>query len=333
MTASVQANESFLLWSEDEARNFGRIPQLNRHRVHELPWFSDESLLQLLENHPRTKMRVFASGTDPEKRAEDWQPVDTEGASAADILQAVRVGRMWVNMQRIDAVDPRFRDLGNRLYAEIAERCSHFQPLWTNRAFLFISSPNAMVYLHADYQPNMLWHIRGNKTIWIYPAYNEAIVSHERIAEICSGGEDDLVYKPEFDAMATAFSVNPGDTVSWPARAPHRVVNGNSFNVSLSTFHETVDDYQRVMDHSADYFFRQTFPIALRLGNGTRTGTSLKRLVFHASRRAGFVKGRPVKEFYANYRIDPEAPLGIRRIPGGPVLTEHSRLVKAASSR
>ena len=323
---NILSSQNFLSWSNQEASKFGRVPQVNRHRVHELPWFSDEELLKLIENQPRSRLRVFMSGSDPERRLEDWHAVDTEGASAADILEAVRVGRMWVNLQRIDTVDKRLGELGAQLYGEIENQCSHFKPLWTNRAFLFISSPSAMVYLHADYQPNMLWHIRGHKKIWIYPAYDDRIVNRRRIEEICAGGEDDIAYQSEFDQWATAFAVGPGDTVSWPARSPHRVLNGNDLNVSLSTFHETTDDYKLVTDHCADYFFRQKFPIATKLGNGAIA--PLRRLAFKACRRAGWVESRPAKEYYAEYRIDPGAPLGVSRIKGGPVLTEHSRMAK-----
>jgi hypothetical protein len=316
-----------LTWSDDEARKFGIVPQVNRHSLHELPWFTDEGLRELIANHPRHKMRVFASGTDPERRHEDWRPIDTEGATPDDILNAVRVGHLWVNLQRIDQVDQRFGSLGNSLYAEIAQRGPHFKPVSVNHAFLFISSPNAMVYLHADYQPNMLWHIRGHKRIWIYPAYDERIATLRRIEEICAGGEDELVFKPEFDQIGTMFAVGPGDTVSWPARSPHRVVNGNDLNVSLSTFHETSDDYQLVTDHCADHYFRSVLPPVAGLNGPVRP---LKRWAYKACRRAGWVKGRPTKEFYANYRIDPNAPGGISPIPNGPVLTEHSRLARAA---
>lgn len=324
---SAVASQSYLEWSDEEARKFGIVPQVNRHSIHQLPWFSDEGLREMIENHPRSKMRVFTSGSDPARRHEDWQPVDTEGASADDILSAVRVGRLWVNLQRIDSVDERFGKLGNALYREITERAPHFKPVWVNHAFLFISSPKAMVYLHADYQPNMLWHIRGHKRIWIYPAYDDRIATLRRIEEICAGGEDDIAFKPEFDQIGTAFSVGPGDTVSWPPRAPHRVVNGDDLNVSLSTFHETSDDYQLVTDHCADYFFRSVFPPAASVNGPVRP---VKRLIFKACRRAGMVKLRPAKEFYARFRIDPNAPDGISPIPGGPVLTEHSRLARAA---
>jgi hypothetical protein len=324
----VVGNQNYLQWSDEEARNFGIVPQVNRHTIHQLPWFDDPHLVELIDKHPRSKMRVFTSGTDPEKRHQDWQAIDTEGASAEDILNAVRVGKLWVNLQRIDTVDSRFGQLGKELYGEIERRSSHYKPVWVNHAFLFISSPNAMVYLHADYQPNMLWHIRGSKRIWIYPAYDSRIATLKRIEEICSGGEDDLVFKPEFDGIGQVFTIGPGDTVSWPARSPHRVVNGNDLNVSLSTFHETSDDFLRVTDHCADYFFRSVFPPIAGVNGPARP---VKRLAYKAARRAGWVKSRPVKEFYAKFRIDPNAPGGISPIPGGPVLTEHSRLVKAAN--
>ena len=321
------SKDEYLRWSPDEAKLFGLVPQKSRHNIQDSPLFSDDSLLRILENYPRNKMRVFSSGVDPERRKQDWRPVDTAGASAADILQAVRVGTIWVNLQRIDTVDARFKALGDGLYAQIERQCPHFKPLYTNHSFLLISSPNAIVYLHADYTPNMLWHVRGHKRIWIYPPYDERTASRLRIEEICSGGDDGLEYRAEYDNYATVYELGPGDCASWAPRSPHRVVNGNDLNVSLSTFHETVDDALVVEDHCADYFFRKAFPPALWL----RGGTGVKRFAYRACRKAGWNPGeRPVAEFYATMRIDPEAPMGLRPIPGGPVLTEHSRLVKAA---
>jgi hypothetical protein len=182
-----------------------------------------------------------------------------------------------------------------------------------------------MVYLHADYQPNILWHLRGTKTIWIYPAYDPRIVSQERMEEICAGGEDDIDFKHEFDALGQPFHIGPGETVSWPARAPHRVINGDSLNVSLSTFHETVEDYDRVVEHRSDYLLRTKMPAARGLMQ--LVGAPGKRLAYRAMERAGWVQGRPVKEYWAKLRIDPDAPEGVSEIPGGPVLTEHSSLV------
>lgn len=318
----------FLDWNPEQARQFGLVAQSARHHVHELPWFDDAGLIKLIENQPRTHLRVFQSGVDPLHRHRDHQPVDTAGVNAAEIVEAVKRGKLWVNLQRIDSVQKDFDLLGKRLYAEIESECPHFHPVWINRAFLFVSSPGAMVYLHADYQPNMLWHLRGNKTIWIYPPYHKSIVSDERMQEICAGGEDDIEYQHSFDALGQAFSIAPGATVSWPARAPHRVVNGDNLNVSLSTFHETAEDYDRVLEHRADYLFRTKAPWARPLANPL--GPAFKRNIFKLCERAGLTTGRPVKEYWARLRIDPTAPAGVREIPGGPVLAEHSVLAKKA---
>ena len=328
--STTQWPARFLDWTDEQARQFGLVAHAAKHHVHELPWFDDAGLIRLIENQPRTNLRVFQSGIDPKHRHRDHQPVDTDGVNAAEILEAVKRGKLWVNLQRIDAAQKDFDVLGRRLYSEIQAASPHFHPVWINRAFLFISSPGAMVYLHADYQPNMLWHLRGNKTIWIYPPYHKSIVSEERMQEICAGGEDDIDYDHAFDALGQPFSISPGDTVSWPARAPHRVINGENLNVSLSTFHETAEDYDRVLEHRADYLFRTRAPWARPLAGAA--GPAFKRNVYKVCERAGLAKGRPLKEYWARIRIDPSAPAGVREIPGGPVLAEHSRLAKKAAA-
>jgi len=75
----------------------------------------------------------------------------------------------------------------------------------------------------------------------------------ELIEQICAGGEDDIDFRHEFDALGQAFRVGSGEAISWPARAPHRVINGESLNVSLSTYNETAEDYDRVAEHRLDY--------------------------------------------------------------------------------
>jgi hypothetical protein len=322
------ASSMFLNWTREDAANFGLVPWRSRHRAHELPWFNDEGLATLIDSQPRTQLRVFMSGTDPTQRHRDHQPVDTTGASGKDIVEAVKRGKLWVNLQRIDLVDDRFRKLGNQLYCEIERQCAHFRPVWINRAFLFISSPGAMVYLHADSQANMLWHMRGVKRMFIYPAYDDRIVTQSRIEEICSGGEDDLEYRHEFEPLASAFDARPGDLISWPPRAPHRVENGGDLNVSLSTFHETVEDYEKVLMHQAEYFLRGLSPWKRDLSRAILAGRRMRSIAYRVACRLGYVKGRPTKDYYAMYRIDPTSEIGVSKFSDKPVLTEHSRLVR-----
>lgn len=133
--------------------------------------------------------------------------------------------------------------------------------------------------------------------------------------EICAGGYDDIVYGRSFDSLGQPFAISSGDTVSWPARAPHRVINGENLNVSLSTLHETAEDYDRVLEHRADYLLRTKAPWARALA--TAAGPAFKRNVYKVCERAALDKGRPLKEFSTRIRIDPSAPTGVREIPGG----------------
>ena len=74
------------------------------------------------------------------------------------------------------------------------------------------------------------------------------------------------------------------------------------------------------IEHKADYMLR------------SRAG-SLKRATYMTMSKLGCEKGRPVKQYYARVRLHPEAPLDVREIPNGPVLTEHSCLAANAEVR
>ena len=46
--------------------------------------------------------------------------------------------------------------------------------------------------------------------------------------------EGQFDFDPAWDAQSTVFDMTPGDMVTWPQNAPHRVSNGPMVNVSLS---------------------------------------------------------------------------------------------------
>jgi hypothetical protein len=54
----------------------------------------------------------------------------------------------------------------------------------TPHCSLLISSPGAMVDYHANPGPNILWHVRGNKRVWIYPAGNQRFLDRTLVEDI-----------------------------------------------------------------------------------------------------------------------------------------------------
>src|ERR1051326_1898484 len=131
-------------WCKGEFDARGDRPLAAHHTLAELDLFSDETLVDILDQYPRNRLQAWTMGTDP-KRREDWQPVDTTGVSGKDLLAAVKSGRLWYNILRLDLFDRRYREIIDRLYSEMAEASPGFKPL-SAVGKLLLPSPNPMVY-------------------------------------------------------------------------------------------------------------------------------------------------------------------------------------------
>jgi hypothetical protein len=322
--AAKSREQQLLCWSAAQAAGFGSQSVVAKHRLHRLELFSDAALLDLLENYPRERLQAFTMGADP-LNWRDWRPVDTTGVSGRQLFEAVTRGRFWLNILQVHLVDRRYRDLIDDLFAEISDQCSGFRPLRTYGTLL-ISSPTAMVYYHVDAQPNLLWHIRGAKRVWIYPAGDKELISQDLLEDIFANFADEEVpYRAEFDQKATSFDLLPGDVVSWPQNAPHRVTNLEGLNVSLSTPYETEDSDRRKIVYCANRLFRRTYRLPAWSTKETGLLACIKRTAYRAWHRAGLVEVPPRRAYVTNLRIDPHSPTGFRELADGPVLTEFSQ--------
>lgn len=238
--------------------DFGRAPVVGTHGLGDATLFSDAALIALLDDFPREQLYAFTMGTDP-TRIDEYRKVRHEGVSGAELLEAVRCGRLWLNITRVDRADPAYHRLIDALYEQLSELIPDFEPLRC-QGTLLISSPRAQVYYHADGPVSLLWHIRGRKRVWVYPALDERYLSHELLEDIFAGVRHEFVpFDPAFDEGAEVHDLEPGQWISWPQNAPHRVVNGDSLNVSLSTEHFTAASLRRYQLFLANRFFRTRF--------------------------------------------------------------------------
>lgn len=97
MIAKFPYGEALVQFPAGDSASPGRKPQLNTHQLHKSPQFEDDALVRLLDGYPRDRIQVFTMGTDP-TRSEEWALVEKGDASGADMLQAVRQGRLWINV-------------------------------------------------------------------------------------------------------------------------------------------------------------------------------------------------------------------------------------------
>jgi hypothetical protein len=286
--------------------DFGRRPVVAEHTLPESPLFDDASLADLLDGYPRERLHALATGTDPQRPDENRVALH-DGVSGDDLLRAVRNGRLWLNVTRIDRADSRFRRLIDALYDDLSTQLPDFHPMHT-QGTLLISSPHAVVYYHLDGPASVLWHVRGRKRVWIYPALDSRYARRDDVEDIIAGVRHEyLPFDPTFDDGAIVVDLHPGQWIAWAQNAPHRVTNLDSVNVSLSTEHFTAQSRARARVYSANRFFR------LRVGLhdlSTRehgAGATTKSAIHWAARRLGVDRPSNSKRHVPTLRIDPDA--------------------------
>jgi hypothetical protein len=297
--------------------DFGRQPLVATHNLHQSELFTDAALIELLDNFPRKNLYALTMGTDP-ARIENRVALH-DGLSGAELLRAVRNGRLWLNVTRIDRVDRRYRALIDQLYAQLTAQVPGFRPDFS-QGTLLISSPHALVYYHADGPASVLWHIRGRKRVWVYPALDERYMQREHLEDIIAGIRHEyLPYENAFDQAAQVYDLEPGQWIAWPQNAPHRVTNLDSLNISLATEHFSRESRRRARVYTANRFFRTRFGLhglsAREQGLAAMTKTVLHRL----AKMAGLDRLSP-KQHKPSMRVDPDAFAGVAALDGNGVV-------------
>jgi hypothetical protein len=238
------------------------------------------------------------------------------GLTGAQVLRAVHGGRLWLNIKRLDRNAPAYAAVLHDVYAQLAAALCCPVPTWQS-ATLLVSSPTACVYYHADSIPNVLWQLRGEKQLLLYPGDDARFAPVEHIERICSGqSEERLPYAADFERAATVFDLVPGTALMWPQNSPHRVTNRRGMNVSLSTEHVTPEARARVNYHRGGRILRQ-----LGWRPAPRPPRSLAgrlRQVLGGGHAAGrkLLRRSPVSfDLSPTFQVDPDTECGYRDLP------------------
>ena len=135
---------------------------------------------------------------------------------------------------------------------------------------------------------------------------------------------ENMPFDPSYDWQAVRFELQPGDVASWPHNSPHRIVNGDSVNVSLSTSVITPANTRRALIHGANRWLRRNTGIRQLSAREFGPGASAKRFAYRVVKRFGGSEPPTGREYVASYRVDPEANNGLRRLDA-PVRTAFSK--------
>lgn len=227
---------NLLNWTLENKAGFTKENLLFRHNLAQSELFSEDALIELIDRYPRTSLEVFTMGYDPTVFGE-WHLGRSDGMDGKALMQAVRQGRLWLNLRRVNHSDKAIGELCDRIFAEVARETGTTN-LKTDLGLL-ISSPNAHVVYHLDIPMVMLWQIRGIKKVYLYPVdagfFTDAQIEGIALKE----SDENLPYETAFDDKAFIHDLKPGEMLTWPQNAPHRIVNGDMVNVSLSIEFQT----------------------------------------------------------------------------------------------
>ena len=300
---------------DEVAAGLGRRMVMGRHHLVGHDLFADGCLAAILDDYPEERLHILTMGDDPEQSSHN-ERVERGGATGAELLESVRRGRLWLNITGIDEVDHRFRTLTDELYRGVGEQAPGFTSIETH-ATLLISSPGAMVYFHVDGPPSFLWHIRGRKRLWVYPALERTLVSRDHLEDVFAGVRQEYMpFRNEFDRRAEVFDLEPGDVAMWPQNAPHRITNLDSLNVSLVTDHFTPKARQRARVYRANRFMRARLHVPRRLLSSKESGpvAAAKIAVQQVGRRLRLEEPTSKAHRPPRRRIDHTAPDGLTHL-------------------
>jgi hypothetical protein len=231
--ACATAAPSTLLadWTDDKRSLFRREVVTFQHRLLETGLFTDEALARLIDSHPRDSLDICTMSRKPMSN-ETWAGGEAKGMSGADLIEATHRGRLWLNIRRAMNENPLYRPVLDQLLAEFSKATG--ARILRAHGSVLVSAPSCQVFYHCDQAETMLWHLRGQKTMYLYPPVEPYLADADYEAVVMRQNLGDIPYHAGLDAGADPVRLTPGSGVTWPLHAPHRVVNAETFNVSVS---------------------------------------------------------------------------------------------------
>ncbi len=216
-------------------------PGILTHRLLGHPLFELESLVQLAQRirpvdaeYNRGDLPV---GIDP-------AAMPANGLSVEETIRSIEQCGSWMVLKFIEQ-DPVYRDLLHSVLSEIEPLVRPVTgEMLKLEGFIFISSPGSVTPFHFDPEHNILLQLRGRKTMTVFPADDERLVSGAAHEAFHAGGHRNLPWRDEFGARGRAFELNPGEAIYVPVKAPHWVKNGPEVSISFSITWRSEWSYQ-----------------------------------------------------------------------------------------
>lgn len=309
---SISRDPIFTAWDDTHTALWSHQPLRLEHRLHTSPLFSSAALAELIETYPREHYSLIHMGAAGERRF--WREGEIGTMRGEGVIDAIAKGRMWLNLRNVHAVDARYREVLDQMFAELGARLPDFQAA-DRQCGILISSPSAQVYYHADLPGQHLWQLIGRKRVYLYPASAPFITPRQLEDIALFNVEVDVPYAPWYDDHARVLDLAPGQMLSWPLNAPHRVENLDCLNVSMTVSFVDEDIRRAQMVNLANGLLRHRFGYTPRSRAIAGPSFLAKRVLQKVMRDGGWVKRERSARRAIDFRLDAEAPGRILDLP------------------
>ena len=295
----------FTSWTEQDGKLWGNQPVCVEHRLNRSPLFSMEGLADLIDRYPRQHYSLVQMGAPGQRKL--WREGEIGDLSGKEVIESIAKGRMWLNLRNVLKVDKRFADVADAVFEEMAQRLPGFSTRHRSAGIL-ISSPGAQVYYHADLPGQHLWQLIGRKRVYVYPN-SPPFLTDRQLEDIALFEiEVDLPYEPWYDEHARVLDLEPGQMLSWPLNAPHRVENLDCLNVSM-TVSFTNEEIHRLQNlNLANGLLRHRLGIAPKSRSISGPSYWSKAVLQKALRNSRWVKRERHARRVVDFRLDGANP-------------------------
>ncbi|WP_421791965.1 hypothetical protein [Hyphobacterium sp.] len=296
-------------WTKEAQSGFRKKVVVGQHDLHQRPEFLDEALAALIERHPRDLIDFCTMG-DLDEGADSWRAGDPGDLSGLELLEAVKAGKLWINLREAMNVDPDYRPLYDQMLADMKANNPGYKTLNAESGIL-ISSPTAQVFIHSDVSETILWHVRGKKRIRIYPAEAPYVTDERMEAILHMEQTEDLPFEPSWDNECEAVDLEPGMFTSWPLHGPHRVQNLSGMNVSVTMEIVTPESLLKNGVLHANGVLRRRFGMNPTSVEASGPSAYLK-LAFSKMAKKIWRNTKPMPKSETTFEIDGNQPSGFR---------------------
>jgi len=211
--------------------------RVHEHRLAEMGFADDAALADILDRYPAELIDINLYDYD-----DAGQVSLRTGArgrlGGAELLAAIQQGRLWVNLREVETGWPELWAAAMEEFGRVSAAYPGLRAV-RNAGQLILSSPKARVPYHFDAAGVVLFHMRGRKRVFVYPGDEAHLAETDMEQVVARQTTEELPYSLAFEADAQVVDLEPGQALTWPLYAPHRVENLDRFCVSLSMDFQT----------------------------------------------------------------------------------------------